>query len=183
MRCMVDFTEGRLAMKLDRSGGLLRSFIDLNNQALGRFSEQDRSRLGIHTCPGGDRDSTHSADVEYEELLPALLETNVCNFYVALAGEKDPVRVLKTIRRYMKPHQRFFVGVVAPIDPRVESAREVCDRVLQAADYIPPSNLGTTDDCGFSPFCDDTSTSRDTAFAKIRARVQGTRLASEILKL
>src|ERR1700683_5165358 len=29
------------------------------------------------------------------------------------------------------------------------------------------SNWGTTDDCGFSPFCDDTSTTRDTAFAKI----------------
>lgn len=48
-------------------------------------------------------------------------------------------------------------GVVAPMDPRLESAREVCDRVLGAADdYIPPSNLGTTtDDCGCSPFCDD----------------------------
>ena len=35
--------------------------------------------------------------------------------------------------------------------------------------------LGTTDDCGFSPFGDDTSTSRDIAFAKIRARVDGHR--------
>jgi hypothetical protein len=31
--------------------------------------------------------------------------------------------------------------------------------------------LGTTDDCGFSPFADDVSTARDTAFEKIRARV------------
>ena len=37
-----------------------------------------------------------------------------------------------------------------------------------------PGHLGTTDDCGFSPFGDDTSTSRDTAFAKIRARIDGT---------
>jgi 5-methyltetrahydropteroyltriglutamate--homocysteine methyltransferase len=53
--------------------------------------------------------------------------------------------------------------------------------VLEAARYIPPAQLGTTDDCGFSPFSDDTSTSRDTAFAKIRARVLGTQLAAEIL--
>jgi 5-methyltetrahydropteroyltriglutamate--homocysteine methyltransferase len=33
----------------------------------------------------------------------------------------------------------------------------------------------------FSPICDDTTTSRETAFAKIRARVAGTALASEIL--
>lgn len=39
----------------------------------------------------------------------------------------------------------------------------------------------TCDDCGFSPFCDDTTTSRTTAFAKIRARVEGTALAGERL--
>ena len=135
----------------------------------------------MHTCPGGDRDSTHSADVDYAELLPSLFELKVGNFYIALAGEKDRVRVLKIIRDHMKPDQRVFVGVVAPIDPRVETPEEVRDRVLEAAEYIPVEQLGTTDDCGFSPFCDDTSTTRDTAFAKIRARVLGTALAAEML--
>jgi 5-methyltetrahydropteroyltriglutamate--homocysteine methyltransferase len=74
-----------------------------------------------------------------------------------------------------------FVGVVAPIDPHVETPEEVRDRVLEAAQYIPLAQLGTTDDCGFSPFCDDTSTSRETAFAKISARVKGTALAAQIL--
>jgi 5-methyltetrahydropteroyltriglutamate--homocysteine methyltransferase len=177
----IDFTEGRLAMKLDPSGDLLNSFIDLNNLALSRFSDEDRARLGVHTCPGGDCDSTHSADVDYAELLPSLFELKVGNFYIALAGERDPVHVLRIIREYMKPHQRIFVGVIAPIDPRVESVSEVRDRVLEAATYIPVQQLGTTDDCGFSPFSDDTSTSRDTAFAKIAARVRGTELASQRL--
>jgi 5-methyltetrahydropteroyltriglutamate--homocysteine methyltransferase len=53
--------------------------------------------------------------------------------------------------------------------------------VLEASEYIPVEQLGTTDDCGFSPFFDDTSTSRDTAFAKIRARVLGTKLAEKII--
>jgi 5-methyltetrahydropteroyltriglutamate--homocysteine methyltransferase len=57
----------------------------------------------------------------------------------------------------------------------------VRDRVLEAAEYIPIEQLGTTDDCGFAPFADDTSTSRDTAFAKIEARVRGTALAAETL--
>ena len=103
------------------------------------------------------------------------------NFYIALAGEPDRVHVLKIIRRYMKPDHRVFVGVVAPIDPHIETAEEVRDRVMEAAQYIPLDQLGTTDDCGFSPFCDDTSTTRDTAFAKIRARVAGTALASKAL--
>jgi hypothetical protein len=60
--------------------------------------------------PGGDRDSTHSADVDYAEHLPSLFQLQVGNFYIAL--------------------------------------------------------------------CDDTATSPETAFAKIKAKVAGTRLAS-----
>ena len=177
----VDFTEGRLAMKIDPSGHLLNSFIDLNNLALSRFSAAERRRIGVHTCPGGDRDSTHSADVDYGDLLPSLFELKAGRFYVALAGEADRARVLEIIRQHMKGDQRIFVGVIATIDPRVETPEEVRDRVLEAARYLPVDQLGTTDDCGFSPFSDDTSTSRDTAFAKIRARILGTALAAEIL--
>lgn len=177
----IDFTEARLAVKVDPSGNLLQSFIDLNNLALSRFSGGDRKRIGVHTCPGADLDSTHSADVDYAELLPNLFELMVGNFYVALAGEKDRVRVLKIIRDNLKPNQRVFVGVVAPINPRIETPEEVRDRVLEAAGFIPIGQLGTTDDCGFSPFSDDTSTTRDTAFQKIQARVRGTALAAAIL--
>ena len=180
-KVQIDFTEGRLAMKVDPSGQLLSSFIDLNNMALSRFSIDDRQRLGVHTCPGADRDSTHSADVDYAELLPSLFELKVGNFYVALAGERNRERVLKIVREYRKPDQHVFIGVVAPIDPRVETPEEIRDRALQAAQYIPLDRLGTTDDCGYSPFSDDTSTTRDRAFAKIRARVLGTALAAQKL--
>ena len=177
----IDFTEGRLALKIDPSGYLLNTFVDLNNLALSRFSKEERKRIGVHTCPGADRDSTHSADVDYAELLPSLFELNAGNFYIALAAEKDPVRVLKTIRKCMKPDHRIFVGVVAPIDPHIDSPEEVRDRVLEAAKYIPVEQLGTTDDCGFAPFSDDTSTPREVAFAKIQARVVGTDMAAKIL--
>ena len=180
-KVQIDFTEGRLAIKLDPSGNLLHSFIDLNNLALSRFSAEERKRIGVHTCPGGDRDSTHSAEIDYAELLPSLFELRAGNFYIALAGEKDRVRVQKIIREFMKPDQRIFIGVVSPIDPRIETPEEIRNRVLDAAKYIPIEQLGTTDDCGFSPFSDDTSTSRDTAFEKIRARVLGTALASKII--
>src|SRR5229473_4678539 len=175
----LDFTEGRLAVKLDPTKGLLRMFVELNNQVLQRFTAEERRRIGVHTCPGGDQDSTHSADVDYADLLPTLFELKAANFYVALAGEPDRRHALKVIRKYLKPDQRIFVGVTAPIDPHIETPEEVRDRVLEASEYIPIEQLGTTDDCGFSPFSDDTSTSRDTAFAKIQARVLGTKLAEK----
>jgi 5-methyltetrahydropteroyltriglutamate--homocysteine methyltransferase len=177
----IDFTEGRLSLKLDPSAGLLRSFVELNNQVLDRFSDDERRRIGVHTCPGGDRDSTHSADVDYAGLLPLLFELRAGAFYIELAGERDPESVLETVAGLLRPGQRVFVGVIDPIDPAVETPEQVRDRVLVAAKHIPLEQLGTTDDCGFSPFADDSSTARETAFAKIRARVQGTALAAEHL--
>lgn len=182
-KVQIDFTEGRLAIKIDPTGKLLESFIDLNNLALARFTAAERACIGVHTCPGGDRDSTHSVDVDYAELLPSLFQLNLRHFYVALAGKRDRSRVLRIIRDCMKPEHNVFVGAIAPIDPRIESPEDVRDRVLEAVKYIPLEQLGTTDDCGFSPFCDNRSTSRETAFAKIRARVMGTQLAAQALQI
>src|SRR5688572_8128149 len=97
-KVQIDFTEGRLALKIDPSGNLLHSFIDLNNLALSRFNREERMRIGVHTCPGGDRDSTHSAEVDYAKFLPHLFQLMAGNFYIALAGEKNRLEVLKIIR-------------------------------------------------------------------------------------
>jgi len=180
-KVQIDFTEGRLAVKLDPSLGLLQQFIDINNEVLSHFSPEERQRIGVHTCPGGDYDSTHSADVPYSELLPLLLTLDVGNVYMQLSNEKDPEAVLQIVADQMKSNQRIFVGVIDVNSEEVESAETVCERALTAAKYIPTNQLGTTDDCGFSPFSDDVSTSREIAFAKIKARVDGTNMASEEL--
>ena len=177
----IDFTEGRLALKLDPTGGLLKTFIALNNRVLDKFSDAEREKIGVHTCPGGDQDSTHSADIDYTSLLPALFDLKVGRFYVQLASERNRSRVLNTIRTLLKPGQMLFVGVIDPMNPKIESPEEVRDRVLEAAEFISADSLGTTDDCGFSPFADDTSTSRETAFEKVRNRVDGTTLAAKVL--
>ncbi|MEO8412259.1 MAG: cobalamin-independent methionine synthase II family protein [Ginsengibacter sp.] len=173
----IDFTEARLALKLDPTKGLLKSFIDLNNKVLSRFSEEERKKIGVHSCPGGDRDSTHSADISYPDLLPLLFELNATNFYLEYAGEKDKLSVLSAIKENMRSSQRVFIGVTNVLDPRVETPEEIRDTILEAAEIISHEQLGTTDDCGFSPFADDISTSRDTAFAKIKSRIEGTKLA------
>ncbi len=77
----------RLAVKIDLRGELLHRFIDLG---LSRFPKEEQPRIGVHTCPGGDRESTHSADVDYSALLPSLFQLKAGNFYIAPAGEKNP---------------------------------------------------------------------------------------------
>jgi len=177
----IDFTEARLSLKLDQSGGLLRSFIALNNQVLDRINPEDRQKIGVHVCPGGDHDSTHSADIDYAGLLPDLFQLNVGRFYLQMASEPDKKRVLGIVAQLLKPNHTVFIGVIDPIDPKVETAAEVRERILDAASILPVAQLGTTDDCGFAPFADDTSTAREIAFSKIRARVEGTKMASLVL--
>ena len=179
----LDFTEGRLACKLDPSKGLLRQFVDLNNSVLARFSDAERTKIGIHTCPGGDHNSTHSADVDYAELLPDLFRMNAGRFYIQLASENDRATVLDVINRERRAGQIMFMGVIDPCDSTIESAEVARDRTLEIAEHLENRQFGTTDDCGFSPFGDDVAMSRQIAFAKIRARIDGTALAERKLGL
>ena len=98
-----------------------------------------------------------------------------------MASEPDRKRVLRLVSQVAGPEHLVFIGVIDPINPVIETAAQARDRVLEAVSFLPVKQLGTTDDCGFAPFADDTSTARDTAFQKLRARVEGTELASREL--
>ena len=197
-RVSIDFTEGRLATRDDHRNpwtgrNLLPHFIDLNNRVLDRFTAQERASIGLHTCPGGDRDSVHSADVPYSDLLPSMFGINAGYFLIQLASERDKDRVYQLIGDNLRSDangvaQMAYIGVTNPLNPRVESPEEVRDALVRAASFIPSEQLGSTDDCGFSPFSIDEKPShgspdfaRETAWQKIRNRVAGTRLAAERL--
>ncbi|EXJ72999.1 uncharacterized protein A1O5_04148 [Cladophialophora psammophila CBS 110553] len=200
-RVSIDFTEGRLAAKNDKrnpwtGAHLLQKFVDLNNQVLDRFTPEERKNIGIHTCPGGDCDSVHSADVDYHELLPSLFQMNAGYFLIQLASEKNKARVYEEIGRTIRKDakgvkQVAFVGVVDPLNPAVETPEHVCEALVEAAKYIPADQLGATDDCGFSPFSIDVKPkhkgnpdfAREVAFQKIANRVKGAKMASERLGL
>jgi methionine synthase II (cobalamin-independent) len=197
-RVSVDFTEGRLATRADPRNpwtgrGMLPHFIELNNRVMDRFSAEERSRIGLHTCPGGDRDSVHSADVPYSDLLPSMFGINAGYFLIQLASERDKDRVYQLIGENLRSDangvtQMAYIGVINPLNPRVESAEEVRDALVRAASFIPKEQLGATDDCGFSPFSIDEKPNhgspdfaRETAWQKITNRVEGTKLAAEKL--
>jgi 5-methyltetrahydropteroyltriglutamate--homocysteine methyltransferase len=105
----------------------------------------------------------------------------VGRFYLQMASEPDRKRILRLVAQLVDQGQLIFIGVIDPINPTIETVAQVRDRVLEAASLIPVRQLGTTDDCGFAPFADDTSTARDTAFKKIQSRIEGTKLAEQQL--
>jgi methionine synthase II (cobalamin-independent) len=197
-RVSVDFTEGRLSLKNDPKNpwtgrGMLEKFVEINNRVMARFTAQERANIGIHTCPGGDCDSTHSGEVPYHLMLPSMFKINAGYFLIQLASERDKESVYKVIGENIRRDadgvkQVAFIGVTNPQNPRVESPQEVANDLLLAAKYIPLDQLGSTDDCGFSPFSIDVKPNhgspdyaRDVAFQKIKSRIEGTKIASDKL--
>ena len=200
VRVSIDFTEGRLATRADprnpwTGAGKLPHFIELINRVLDRFSPEERTNIGIHTCPGGDRDSVHSADVPYSNLLPSMFALNAGYFLIQLASERDKDPVYRMIGEESRDDangvaQMCYIGVTNPGNPRVESPEEIRDALVRAANFIPKERLASTDDCGFSPFSIDEKPNhgspdyaRDVAFQKIKNRVEGTRMAAEKLRI
>jgi len=199
VRVSIDFTEGRLANKNDARNpwtgkNMLQDFIDMNNRLLDRFSAQERTNIGIHTCPGGDCDSVHSKEVPYALLLEHMFDMNAGYFLIQCASEEDRESVYKLCGTYSRQDangvaQVCFMGVINPLTPEVETPEQVKHELLTAAKYIPVERLGATDDCGFSPFSRDVKPkhgspdlARDVAMQKIAARLEGTRLASAQLE-
>jgi methionine synthase II (cobalamin-independent) len=199
-RVSVDFTEGRLATREDprnpwTGAGLLPHFIELNNRVMARFTADERTNIGLHTCPGGDRDSVHSADVPYNNLLGSMFDINAGYFLIQLASERDRDPVYETIGKKLRDDadgvaQMAYIGTTVTQSPRVESPQEIADQLIRAANFIPKERIGSTDDCGFSPFSIDEKPNhgspdyaRDVAFQKIRSRVEGSRLAAQKLGL
>ena len=197
-RVSVDFTEGRLATREDprnpwTGAGLLPHFIELNNRVMAQFSPEERQKIGIHTCPGGDRDSVHSADVPYNNLLPSMFKINAGYFLIQLASERDRDPVYQSIAENLQDDadgvaQMAYIGVCVGQSPRPESPQEICYQLIRAANFIDKQRIGSTDDCGFSPFSIDEKPNhgspdyaRDIAFQKIKNRVEGTRMAAEKL--
>lgn len=199
-RVSIDFTEGRLACRNDPRNPwtgrrMLEHFVELNNRVLDRFTAEERKNIGIHTCPGGDCDSTHSADVDYAELLPSMFKMNAGYFLMQMASEPDKERVYKLVGEHSRDDangvpQVCFIGVCDPLNPEVETPEQISEALQTAAKFIPKERLGATDDCGFSPFSIDAKPkhgsadfARDIAFQKIKARVKGAQMAGEKLDI
>ncbi len=118
---------------------------------------------------------------------------NAGYFLIQLASEVDKSSIYKQIGASIRRDaegvkQVAFIGVTNPLDPRVETKEQVAEDLVEAARWIERDQLGATDDCGFSPFSIDAKPkhgspdfAREVAMRKIKARVEGARMASEKL--
>ena len=199
-RVSVDFTEGRLATREDprnpwTGAGLLPHFIELINRVMARFTAGRaaldrrphlpgrRPRLGA--LGGRAVREPAAGDVQDQRwLLPHPDGERARQGPGAGAHRAAPAR-RRGRRGADGLHRRD-----QPAEPAGGEPAGGRRPAIRAANHIPKEQLGSTDDCGFSPFSIDEKPNhgspdyaRDVAFQKIRNRVEGTRLAAEKLGL
>ena len=200
-RVSVDFTEGRLATREDprnpwTGAGLLPHFIELNNRVMARFTAGRAAIDRRPHLPGrrprlgalGGRAVREPAAGRCSRSTPATSSSR-------WRASATRTRCSRSSAQHLRDDadgvaQTAYIGVINPQNPRVESPQEIADQLIRAANHIPKEQLGSTDDCGFSPFSIDEKPNhgspdyaREVAFQKIRNRVEGTRLAAEKLGL
>ena len=122
----------------------------------------------LHTCFGYAH-IVHDRPSGY----PFLAELNDCSAtHVSLEAAQpdlDP-EVLRAL-----PDKTILLGVLDLGSPEAETAEVVADRIRRALEVVPPDRLVVAPDCGMKYL------SRELAFEKLRAMVEGARRVSEDL--
>jgi 5-methyltetrahydropteroyltriglutamate--homocysteine methyltransferase len=128
--------------------------------ALERALGGTRSTTALHTCFGYGH-----IVAERPNGYPFLAELNACRVeQLSLEGAQlklDPA-LLTTV-----PDKTIILGVVDIVDPAVESADLVAERIRAALRYVPPERLILAPDCGMKYL------PREVAFRKLAALVEG----------
>ena len=132
--------------------------------AIDRALEGVRGTTALHTCFG----YAHVVD-EKPPGYPFLAELNACaadQLAIEAAQPRLDLSVLAQI-----PDKTVILGVLDLSAASAETPDEVAERIERALDFIPPTRLQVGPDCGMKYL------PRDLAFAKLRALVEGARIA------
>jgi 5-methyltetrahydropteroyltriglutamate--homocysteine methyltransferase len=105
---------------------------------------------------------------QYDIVLPMLARSSVDQVAIELSGSRVPPRVLAHLRS-----KSVAVGVIDVASEEIERPEDVARTIHVALEYLPASSISPTTNCGMAPMA------REIASAKLRALVQGTRLARE----
>jgi 5-methyltetrahydropteroyltriglutamate--homocysteine methyltransferase len=124
-----------------------------------------KAKIAVHICYG-NRYGKPSWEGTYRYLFPRILDAKVQQLTMEFArrGEED----LELFREFKAPFE-LGLGVIDVKDHTVETADMVAERIRKALSILPAERLFVLPDCGLFHL------SRDIAFAKLKAMVEGTK--------
>jgi 5-methyltetrahydropteroyltriglutamate--homocysteine methyltransferase len=135
-------------------------------KALNRALEGITGTTAVHICFGYAA-IIHERPAGYS-FLPELADCRCAQVSIETAQSKLDCSVLSKLGG-----KKIILGVIDLSDPQVETAETVAARIKRALPYVAPENIVVAPDCGMKYL------PRDVAFGKMRAMVEGARIARE----
>jgi 5-methyltetrahydropteroyltriglutamate--homocysteine methyltransferase len=130
---------------------------------------------GVHICYGygiqANKDwKTSLGDrwTQYEAIFPALAASRIDQVSLEVANSRVPDEVLGLLAG-----KDVLVGVIDVANDAVETPEQVAETIGRAMRYVPADRIFPCTNCGMAPM------DRGIAAAKLRALVEGARLARE----
>lgn len=137
-------------------------------RALDRALDGVSGATAVHICFGYAA-VVHEKPSGYS-FLPELERSRAGQISIEAAQPRLDCAVLREL-----PSKTIMLGVIDLADPAVETPETVAERIRRALPYVPAERLVVAPDCGMKYL------SRETAFGKLRAMVEGARIVrSEI---
>jgi len=140
-----------------------------------------REQVRLHVC-WGNSESPHDCDVALEDILPALLKTDVGGLVLPFANPRH-AHEFRCFRKFrLADDQVLVAGVIDSLTNFVEHPEVVADRLERIVAVVgDPTRVLAGTECGF-----DTSPGRgrgaeDVLWAKLTSLRDGARLASQRL--
>ena len=135
-------------------------------RALNRALEGAHGTTAVHICFGYAA-IIHDRPAGYS-FLPELADCSCVQVSIETAQSKLDCAVLARLEG-----KKIILGVIDLADPTVETPETVAARIRRALPYVAAENIVVAPDCGMKYL------PRDVAFGKMRAMVEGARIARE----
>lgn len=145
-----------------------RAFVALFNHTV----RDVKARIGLHLC-FGNFVGRPVARRTYQPLFPHILDTRADELALEFANRELAEVHLGT--PIAEAGKTLAAGLIDVKNYYLETAEDVAERIHSALKHVPPEYLTVVPDCGFS------QTARWAARAKLRAMVEGTRIARQRL--
>ena len=146
--------------------------------ALERAAKGLKCTTAVHICYGYGIEANiawkHTLGGEwrqYEQIFPALAKSKIKQVSLECIHSRVPLELLKLLKG-----KDVLVGVIDVASDKVETPREVAEVIGRALQFVPKQHLFPCTNCGMAPM------DRDVAVAKLKALVDGARLAEKKLK-
>lgn len=157
--------------------GVIDANVRVLNQALANV---DARRCRAHIC-WGNYAGTHHCDIELNRIFAPIMR--VAPRYISLESSNHRhAHEWEVFKDFALPDEKVLMpGVIDTTSNIVEHPKLVAQRLLNFARVLGPERVVASTDCGFASTASAASVSGEVAWLKLKALVEGARLAGHAL--